>query len=41
MLLGTLGESLLGNILSGKEPTVKRQSQKDKVKKWKDLEKEL
>ena len=31
MLLGTLGASLLGNILAGKGAIAKRQSQRDKV----------
>ena len=31
MLLGTLGPSLLGNILAGKGAIAKRQSRRDKV----------
>ena len=31
MLLGTLGSSLLGNILAGKGAIAKRQSRRDKV----------
>ena len=41
MLLGILGTSLWGNILAGKDAIAKRRIQRDKVKEWIKLEKEL
>ena len=41
MLLGILGTSLWGNILAGKDAIAKRRIQRDKVKPWIKLEKEL
>ena len=41
MLLGILGTSLWGNILAGKDAIAKRRIQRDKVKQWIKLEKEL